>query len=120
MVTTRHNNAFPLHAFRDQSHQHSGSPPIPPALILYPSDQTTLVEICVSRNPDQPLSFVTVTLAEAFARTKEFFAEVAADWGGDHGLIVHEDLPQQLLDLIDRLSADSRQQTALTQMENAQ
>ena len=110
MVTTRHNNAFPLHAFRDQSHQHSGSPPIPPALILCPSEHTNLVEICVSRNPDQPLSFVTVTLAEAFARTERFFAEVAAECGGEYALIVHEDLPQPLLDLIDRLSAGSRQQ----------
>ena len=109
MVTTQNNNSIPVDPFRDQRRRHGGSSPITPALILCPSEQTNPVEICVSRDPSQPLSSATATLAEAFARTEDIFAEVAADWGGSCGLIVHEDLPQPRLDLIDQLSADSRQ-----------
>lgn len=85
-------------------------PAIPPALVLEPSERAGLVNFCIHRIPGSPLAFEPVPLAEACVRTKTFFAEVATDWDGDCGLILHEDLPDELMDLIDSLSADSGQQ----------
>ena len=82
---------------------------IAPALVLGSNLQEGLVDIGVLRGTSDEMDLEPVTLAEACARAEAFFAEVAAEWNGDHGLILQEGLPQELTDLLELLSADSGQ-----------
>ena len=83
------------------------TPSVLPILFLFLNDdQAGLIDLRILRDANVQPPVMSVTLAEVSGPIKAFVDEVVADWDSKYTLIINEDTPIEVLDLLERLSAD--------------